>query len=284
MSSARRACGFTLIELIMVMVLIGALAVIGGLLIVQPFRASADIARRARLTDQADLITDRITREVRAALPNSVRIGSSNQAVEFISTRTGGRYRRYPKSGGGGNVLKPAQPSGTFDVLGGLPDIGKVDTRAAGTDCANGAGDCITIYNTGQTGYDAYNGDNIAAVTAKTDNVGNDQLTYDTGGSGPAFKTHSPRQRFYVIDHVVSYVCNTAAGTLRRYSDYGLNATQSVPLAGTGALVADDISGCTFQYQPGTSSRQGLLTMNVALTRGGETVTLMAQAHVVNAP
>lgn len=267
----------------MVMVVVGALAAIGGVFIVEPFRASADMTRRAALVDQADLALDRIRREVRSALPNSVRVRTvgNRTGVEFVSTRTGGRYRRLRESGGGGDPLNRAQASDTFDVLGGLPEMGDVVTRGAGTDCAENNGDCISIYNTGQSGFNVYDGDNIAAIT---DKPAAHQLTYATGGSGSAFAAHSPRQRFYVIDSVVSYVCDTAAGTLLRYAEYGLAGTQALPPAGTGAVVASDVSSCTFGYQAGSSSRRALLQMNLALSYGGETATLFAQTHVVNSP
>lgn len=284
-----RQRGYSLIELIMVMVLIGALVAVAGVFIVEPFRAGSDITRRAALVDQADLALDRITREVRTALPNSVRVRDDGTrfAVELAGTRTGGRYRRLPAAGGGGDTLNRAQAADTFDVLGGLAAIADVATGAAGTDCANGDRDCISIYNTGQAGFNVYDQDNIAAITAKTDNAGTDQLAYDSGAAGPAFAAHSPRQRFFVVDDVVSYVCDLGDGRLLRYAGYGLGGAQPLADGDFGvapALLADAVSACDFTYQPGTASRQGLLTMRLELTRGGETVTLHAQAHVVNAP
>ncbi len=59
--------GYTLIDLVMVMVVIGALAAIGGVFIVEPFRASADMTQRAALVDQADLALERIGRTNSAA-------------------------------------------------------------------------------------------------------------------------------------------------------------------------------------------------------------------------
>lgn len=271
----------------MVMLVVGALAAIGGVFIVEPFRASADMTRRAALVDQADLALDHIRREVRTALPNSVRVTTSGNlsAVEFISTRTGGRYRRLPGSGGAGQRLNRAQSNGTFDALGGLPNIGDIEIAAAGVSCAAGKGDCISVYNTGQSGFNAYDGDNLAPITATIDNGGGtDQLSYDNGGTSPAFAAHSPRQRFFVTDTVVSYVCDPAGGTLRRYAGYGLHATQPLSPGGSGALAATDVSACSFEYQPGSSSRRGLLKMRLALTGGSETITLFAQAHVLNAP
>lgn len=287
MSEPRRQSGYTLIELITVMVLIGALVGVAAVFLVEPFRASRDMSRRAALTDQADLVVDRIVREVRAALPNSVRVASDGDrtAVELVATRTGGRYRRLPGSGGSGDTLNRALASDSFDVLGGLPDFGTVATGSAGTDCANGDRDCISIYNTGQSGLDVYEQESIAAITVKT--TGPDNVTYDTGGSGPAFATHSPRQRFFVFHDVASFVCDTGTGRLLRYATYGLQSTQPVADSDFGVTprrVADDVSACTLQYQPGTATRQGLLTVEIALSRGGETVSLFAQAHVVNAP
>lgn len=283
------SCGYTLIELIMVMVIVGILAALGGIFIVEPFRASADMTRRAALVDQADLALDHISREMRTALPNSVRVAADGEftSVEFLLTRAGGRYRRLPP----GDTLNRARANDTFEVLGGLAGIG--DVRAvAGTDCADGVHDCISIYNTGQPGFNAYAGDNLATVVDR-DDTGPHVLEYQAAGSGPAFAAHSPAQRFYVVETVVSYVCNTNTGTLLRYTDYGLHDPQPLPndgsgtlVPGTGARVARRVAACSFTYASGlgASTRRGLLKMELSLTDGGETVTLFAQAHVENSP
>lgn len=285
-SSPRRA-GFTIIELIVVIVLIGALAVIGGVFIVQPFQAAADLRRRAELVDEAQLVIERMAREIRTALPNSVRIDSagSRTGLELVSTRTGGRYRRLPAPGGGGDTLNRTQSSDTFDSLGGLIDIGAVDAGGApGADCAEGDGDCISIFNTGQANFDVYAGDNIAKVVSLVDNAGSDQVGYDNGGMMPAFRQHSPQQRFFVVDDVVGFICDTATNELNRHSGYGLDAAQDLTPGGTTALMARDISACNFTYDPGSSSRAGLVTLDITIERDGERVRLLQQVHVMNAP
>lgn len=271
--------GFTLIELIIVIVLIGALAAVTSVFIVQPFEASEDLERRAALVDSADHALDRMTREARRALPNSVRVHSADH-VEFIHVRTAGRYRRLPGDGSTSTFV-PARSSDDFEVLGGLLHHEELVAGAAGTDCANGNRDCMSVYNTGQTGLDAYDGDNIAAVTGVP---GSSTIEYDTGAGGPAFATHSPQQRFYVFDAVVSYLCT--AGALYRFENYGLtgSAPSLDPATDDGRLVAKHVSDCDFDYEPGSSERRALLTVRLDLARGGEEIFLLDQAQVPNAP
>ncbi|QOC23828.1 type II secretion system protein [Wenzhouxiangella sp. AB-CW3] len=266
--------GFTLIELILVMVLVGILAAVSVTFILPPFQAAADLERRAALVDSADLALNRMTREARSALPNSVRVSPDNQQVEFVTTLTGGRYRRLPTPGDNSDPFVPAQSSGSFDVLGGLIDADEVQERDAGRSCGYGNGHCLSVYNTGQPGFDVYSGQNIAAIT----NASSGSISYDSGGSDPAFATHSPNQRFYVVDTVVSYVCE--GNQLLRFSDYGIDSSPS----GSPALVTGNIESCQFSYAEGTSARRGLLTLRLDLADGGEQIFLVAQAQVLNSP
>lgn len=269
--------GFTLIELILVIVLVGILAVVGTVFILPPFQAAADIERRATLIDAADLAINRITREVRNALPNSLKV-STNQ-IEFISTINHGRYRRLPAPGGSSvcpspqtDTFIPAKSNDCFEVLGDLLDASAVKTRAAGTDCGTAAGHCLSVYNTGQSDFDAWSGDNLAAITDFTSN----SITYDSGGQ--SFETHSPQQRFHVIDQTVRYTCS--GGELRRQAGYAVGSNPG----GSGNLVADNITNCQFTYNSGTSTRRGLLTIRLDLADEGESVFLLGQAQVLNTP
>lgn len=276
----RSTGGFTLVELILVIVLVGILAGTVAVFVIPPFRAAVDLENRANLVDAADSALATIDREARNALPNSIRVhtSSGNAHLEFITTRTGGRYRRLPAPGGGSDPFVPARSADTFDVPGGLFDAGSVRTRAPGTLCADGAGDCVSVYNTGQPGFDAYSGQNIAAITSASAN----SLGYDRGAAGPAFATHSPTQRFFVVDDVVSYICDIGSGRLLRFPGYGLQS--GTPSPGGGELLAENVAGCSFRYNPGTSTRRGLLTLRLDLEREGEDVFLIEQVQVMNAP
>ena len=71
---------------------------------------------------------------------------------------------------------------------------------------------------------------------------------------------------------------------MRRYSGYAILPAQPPTPAVTGALIADKLSACSFAYATGPSEREALVTLSLALTDGGETVSLLYQVHVNNVP
>jgi prepilin-type N-terminal cleavage/methylation domain-containing protein len=92
--SAARQHGFTLIETIVVMMITAILAGIMVLFIRRPVQNYVDNAARADMADVAEIALRRMTRELRGALPNSVRwavIGNTSY-IEFIPTKSGARY------------------------------------------------------------------------------------------------------------------------------------------------------------------------------------------------
>ena len=70
--------GFTLIELIIVILLIGILSGVIFTILRGPIQAYVDVEKRTRLIDIADTALQRMTREIRLALPNSIRVTGRN--------------------------------------------------------------------------------------------------------------------------------------------------------------------------------------------------------------
>ncbi len=285
--------GFTLIELVMVIVLIGALSSVASIFITGPVSGFIDSNRRAELVDITETALQRMTREIHDALPNSVRISNngSQYGIEYLSTLTGGRYRRLQATGGPSNKLNFNTASDSFDVLGGLLDFGLIDTAGGSGQaaCLNNTVDCLVIYNTGTTAsdYNAYDGDNIAAITAAS----NTTMTFDNSGiPGWSFPAVSPSNRFFVVDSPVSFVCDSATGEVLMYQDYTITPGQPLTAGSfgiAGAVLADKVSNCgpnTFLYNAGAGVRYGLVVIRLTVSADGESVSLLQQAHVLNAP
>ena len=256
--------GFTLIEVVMVIVITGILAGMGAMFLVKPMQGYVDLTTRTSLVESAESALRRMQRDVRQALPNSVRIAGAGTRLEILHSTDGGRYRH----NGAGDKLDFSKADDGFDVLGSL--------RAAPK-----AGERTIIYNlaAGGTTGNAYAGDNSAIIGSGS------TISYVVLDPTFRFPRPSPQQRFFVVDGPVSFVFDAGAGTLTRYSGYSIALSQPSGFPpGSGSLLADHVSGCQFTYAAGTSERAGLVTMRLTLSRGGETVTLLHQVHVVNVP
>ena len=282
--------GFTLIELIIVILIIGILSGVLFTILRGPMTQFIQVEQRANLVDIAETALLRMTREIRLALPNSIRISdgvalsscdisvNTTCALEFLRTLDGGRYRRQ-----GANRLKFNKQSDTFEYFGTLINLASINVGGTGQgDClsANATVDCMVVYNTGQTGANAYNGDNIAAITAKTASTLSFNLSPVT-----KFPYESPRQRFFVVDTPVSFVCS--GSQITRYFDHLIEPTQKAPpVSGSSNLLANKISDCTMDYDAGTSTRAGLVILSITVRDNnlGQEVTLLQQAHVDNQP
>jgi MSHA biogenesis protein MshO len=282
-----RARGYTLVELITVIVVGSVLAVGLTRLITAPIESFTAVDRRAQLLDAADGALVRMVRELRLALPNSVRIVGAG-AIEFLRTVDGGRYRARVDGAGNGQVLDfNATAVAAFDVLGPLSRCADVDADALGrADCLNGDSDCLAIYNTGQVGADAWSGDNLAGLSAKDCAGAPITLGFSNADiPGWRFPRASPAQRFYVVDQPVRFSCDVGARVLSRRAGYRIEAVPpAVPTGGVGAVLARRVTGCRFDYDPGTATRAALVTLELSVAEAGENVTVLQQAHVPNAP
>lgn len=272
MRQPRLSAGFTLIEMIMVIVITGIIAGMIAVFIRAPVEGYVDSVRRAELTDAADVALRRIARDVRLALPNSLRVMSSGGVnyIEFIMTSSGGRYRDPADGSTGGDFLSfTSTTDTTFDVLGPPPAVA--------------ANDFIVIYNLGVTGSNAYAGGNIAQVQSLAGNTVTLTANPFASQSPPL---PSPNARFQVVPggvRAVTYACPAAAGNLTRRWNYGFNASQAAPSGGSSALLATNVA-CTVDYTSAAAGRNGLLYISLTLSSGGESVSMFNQIHVDNSP
>jgi MSHA biogenesis protein MshO len=278
---ADRKCqrGFTLMEAVLVIMLTGVGAAMVGVFIRAPITGYVDQARRAELSDAADTALRRIAREVQRALPNSVRVDATGKVLEFLPVSDGGRYRAAPEADLSGDFLDfDSTTDGSFQVLGPNVDVA--------------SGSHLVVYNLGLPGADAYSGESRRALTST--GSGLSTLSYTVGGT--QFPFASPSNRFQVIATPVTFLCSpldaAGDGSLRRYGGYPIQAAQptsasAAPLSGLSgndnALLTNNAASCTFDLSA-ASERNGLLTLTLTLSSGGESVVLMHQLHLDNSP
>jgi MSHA biogenesis protein MshO len=297
---SKHQSGFTLVEMILVIVITG---IIGGMVAVflkAPVQQYMDVARRADMTDIADTALRRIERDVRLALPNSVRVagactgGATSCFIEFLPTKGGGRYRAAADpaptatacGSSAANVLDFTASDTCFEVLGQMPP-GVVGGATP---------DQIVVYNLGIPGADAYAGNTLATHNRRAVSAAGANSISITPATVLPFD--SPSHRFQVITTPVSYACD-GAGTLWRYWGYAIQdvQTKTDSIAELDALVspatasrgkarmATNVSSCSFSYNANVvAQRSGLVTMNLGISENNETVTLYSAAHVNNVP
>jgi MSHA biogenesis protein MshO len=280
-----RQRGFTLVELIVVMVVVG---VIAGVLVLQlrpAMQSYLAIRQRANLTNQADAALRRIIAEVHAAVPNSLRYTATaqGQCIEFVPTKDGGRFRTdIDTTSGKGTPLVLGAATLSFDVL---TDLDPADVQ----------NDYIVVGNVNRD--DAYDPAKVgiidkidtadAAVATKTITL-KPAATFPAGYEGGRVVVVPQNER------AVTYTCTnagtdsagTGTGTIYRVTGY-TPGTAPWPTCPTGpAILVTKVSDCNILYNEneGATQQSGYLQLRLGLADGGETAKLTMGAHVENAP
>lgn len=271
--------GFTLVELIVVMVVTGILA--AGLVVF--FRPALDnyamISRRAALTDLADGAMRAMMRDVRSAVPNSIR-QPNNQCFEVVPTSDGGRLRTAADVNDASKPwLSTTGPSTGFEMIGRANDKN-----------IPAVGDFVVVGNT--TPDEIYGGSSRAAIKTASNTI----LTFDAK-SFPVYEGG----RFVIVPNAqqaVFYSCanatgvdanGTGKGTLYRFSSYGFETNLAnnckAPAAAT-AVVATRVESCEFTYDPNPGGAQaaGYMRMRIRLADQGDRVELLYGAYADNLP
>lgn len=293
--------GFTLLEMVVSIVIMGIIASTISVFMLGPIRGYFDAEQRAELSDVADLALRRIDRDVRQALPNSIRCGSASGLcatisyggldyyfVEFIPTAGGGSYRDVHDGSAGGHPLNfvdmtscAAKPENCrFDVIGTMP-----------SDPAITVGDFIVVLNFGevsgvsQAPFNAYaSGDlcsncNRAQVTGVAGNTvtlkplasgGNVFARAEGGGRSDSDNSN----RFHVVSQqqrTVMYACPAnVPGPLLRFENYGFNTTLAAAITAAQATTPEVLAiraECTISYAAqATLQRTGMLSVELTLS------------------
>ncbi|MFO1427474.1 MAG: prepilin-type N-terminal cleavage/methylation domain-containing protein [Steroidobacteraceae bacterium] len=218
----RTARGFTLVELVLTIAISAIVLAFMAMFILAPMNAYSSQARRADLVDAADGALRLVARDLRLAVPNSVRIGGAGSiaAIELLASVDGARYRD------GGPLTDPSREL----------DFSAADGAFATTvPFANLAlpfsstSHYLVIYNVGVPGADAWAAaDVITPAGTRIDITAGATANENLVTLSPAFRFAwgSPGKRVYLASGPVTYLCDSSAGTLVRYSGYTPAPTQ----------------------------------------------------------
>jgi len=278
-----RARGFTLVELVMVIAITGILAGTITVFFKTSIDSYFDTRRRADLTDIADTALRRMTKDIRSAVPNSVRSVSSS-CFQLVPTITGGRYRMASDTANDTSPL-PCAPSATCSAPLDVTQATTVFDVLSPMTTVPATNDWVVIDN--QNAGDVYAGTNRAQISATpTTPRGSDGL-HRIAIASTQFPSGYDGGRFVVVPNAEQTVFYSCVGNTLYRTVAAFNANQATTCAAiTGAVVATDVASCAFVYDPnqGGTQQSGFVWMRLELSRSGESVALAHGVHVDNVP
>ena len=279
---ARRARGFTLLELAVVITIASVLAVFMVLFLGTPVEAYFAQSRRADLVDSADRVLRSLASDVQGALPNSIRQtgGGGVVALEMLATAGVARYYRT----GDKSYLPPIQKA--QEEL----TTGQLDTDFYTLDqFASANGNYLAVDNQGVPGAYGFGGimTPIPPPSTVTPNNATVEEQIHLAGAGFKFTTPSPTHSVFLVTGPVSYLCDINTQTVRRYWNYAIAAAQGavatdaqlMAAGATRSLLAEHVTACAVTVVPAPLSGNfgQLVVLNVTLSNSGETLPLFQE-------
>lgn len=266
----KQSRGFTLVEMVTVIIILGILAIGVSSFIIFGTKIFINSTSVSQVLSQSRFVMERMTRELRNAVPNSLRVNDGDnktwQCLEFTPIISSSTYLSMPI-----NPL-PASAQGTV-----VPSAGVKP------------GNNLLIYPLSPV--DVY-GDDQQRFPIESVNAGT--VTF----SEPIqFKQSSPRLRYFTTQNPISY-CFFADGNIKRYSDYGIYANQPTPaqmdlgvingrsvLMGQGlSMLVNGQSVLPISIKPATLQNNAMVILTPTFKVNGETFKYQQQVQVINVP
>lgn len=255
--------GFTLIEMVISITLLGIVGLFIGEVIRQSLVLYSDSASREALVQQGRFVTERLRREIREAIPNSVIV--SDDCIEILPITNSAIYIDLPSPSSAASTIRvlPIEKS--------IPANERVVVYP--TDSAELRADVVSLGQTAQvaTAVDF-------SVSGATTSMVDVSLTQPSG-----FITLSPADRLYFYREPVAFCL--VGNELLRYSGYPLTRASLAPESlNTGVRVAGNLSDVTFVVSPPQLQRNGLVKIELVFEDKGEQIRFDHDALIYNTP
>jgi MSHA biogenesis protein MshO len=262
-SMQKKQAGFTLIELVTVIVILGVLSI--GLSSFLKFGAQIFIEAtdRNQILSSARFAIERINRELRGAVPNSARI-LFNGCLEFTPIAQSFVY-----------IDIPVTPEPDANVVKLVP----TDTSFTAEEDDNYS---VVVYPLNSD--DVYQTINSKVFPLKSGNFNGSGSPHTlTFFNDISFAEDSTTQRLFISKKAVMY-CHENNNELVRYDIDGHNSDGSISGQSTGVLMAEDLITATFKAGTGSRQRNGTIELGFEFSRNNETIHFNNEVQVPNVP
>lgn len=261
-----RTRGFTLVELIIVIVLLSIVSIFTFQIIGFSGQVFSDGVARDRLAAQSRFAVERLSRELTAALPRSIRTHDSGNCIEYLPVVTSSEYFSYPGPSSTGQPLYGVRP---------LVRQTPYDTPRS-----------IALYATG----DVYANDaQVFRIDSSALADSDQSIEYTFSDAGASFSDIGPVNRYYVIAQPVTWCYRSSDGALVRYSGYQRGASYATATALD--IMAEDLdnadSGITpFRVEDAILTRNSLVLIDWIFRSAvnDEPLNTVYEVHIPNVP
>ena len=260
-----RSKGFTLVELVMVIVILAIVATISVQFVTLSTQGALDVGNRQHRALQSVVISEQITREIREAFPLSVR--TDGTCLEWIPIVSATRYEELPKG----------------------PDFDRISISPFGGDLPGGLKTIVYGYGSGQSAL--YDYANPGPVSPPIDPVAatDDVMTF-AGSESHRFRERSPEKRLFVVGDRLS-ICQSGS-RLYRFSGYSHVSGQpdagALMASGTGVVLGANVEPGSVEFRviPPSLQRAAVVNLSFELAdpQSDETTIVNQEVHVRNVP
>lgn len=257
----KRHAGFTLIELVITIVVVGIMVMGIAGFIELGTKGYADTVDRQQLQNQARFVVEKLTREIRHAVPNSFE--QSEQCISF-----------YPIDYAGAYAVLPTSDDTLFKFI-------VVNTELSGDAGADQLKNKKLVVN--PSTQDDLNTQNSNSIVLSNVNPSSDDdrvltTTIDSSEFNQGTVTNSVSNRLYIYSNKVSYCLvdagNKAFSLMRNGIQVGSNLTDKSSFA----------SGDTNSSNSDSLSRSGLIHIKLSFKQNDETTDYENDIQVLNVP
>lgn len=283
-----RQCGFTLVELVLVIALSAVVAVMVSTVLSRPLEGFTAQSRRAELVDIGSIALNRMQRDIRMAVPRSLRVSPDNQGLELLLINNVGRYRPNRRSRLAFSGTASSECQGPLDIASGQPRCDVLQVLDPDWQPPS-AGWLVAVIVGKQLDWVEGNSGQIlpwrdfTRLPNDSDFPGISLIALDMASlsSELTFNELSERRRLYFADRVVGYRCQD--GKLLRYEQTGSlqdSLDNGLPAGVSAQVQAGQVSACSFQID----SQASQATLRLSIAQAGEAIRLVQFVQVNNAP